>query len=609
MATLQFFQSVDTAFPAAGVALISVSDATAIYSLPGGATAEVSGTGLTSVGGALATGTITQIRVFNGAGDAYLFTGLSSDAATFHNLWLVQRQPADVVAFLLAGADGVTGSPNDDVLFSGPGSDAINGGDGFDVLSYNWTTPEPVGIAVTITAVGQGVVVAGGDSDTFVGIEAIEGTSKADTFIGAGGRTLWTGGNGADFFDGGLVPDQIDYQPEQGGNGVVVNLAAGTAIDTYGNVDTFVNIDRVRGSLGSDHITGSAIGNRLRGSAGDDTVFGGAGFDELEGNQGNDTLDGGASLNDQAVYNLPPNLQGTVSHTGFDANGHTVVRITDGAGGVTDLFDIQRTPGGWVVTARPVVAAAFGTDLVSFETEQLEFNTQTASGQIVTTLGLQTGGLLFQNSSTAWTLEGSIWSDNLDSRTFEGINARVKLTSRLSEGDDIFKGHSGVDAVSGGGGRDRLHTGAGADKVNGGAGNDVIWGSAHKDVLTGGKGKFSRDAFAFDYKVTKNNYKKHLDKITDFEVKYDSIYIDDKAFGNKAFKKIGKKASVDSPKKISKAFFTIGDKAKDKNDYLIYDKAKGVLWYDADGTGAAAAVQLTTLSKNLKLKYTDFFII
>ena len=46
-----------------------------------------------------------------------------------------------------------------------------------------------------------------------------------------------------------------------------------------------------------------------------------------------------------------------------------------------------------------------------------------------------------------------------------------------------------------------------------------------------------------------------------------------------------------------------------KNDYIVYDSKKGVLYYDADGSGKGGAVEITTLSKNLKMTNKDFFII
>ena len=64
-----------------------------------------------------------------------------------------------------------------------------------------------------------------------------------------------------------------------------------------------------------------------------------------------------------------------------------------------------------------------------------------------------------------------------------------------------------------------------------------------------------------------------------------------------------------SPGKLNKAFFKIGAKAGDGNDYVLYDRTKGILWYDADGSGKGAAVQIATLSKKLKMSALDFFVI
>ncbi|MCB8819118.1 hypothetical protein [Microvirga rosea] len=148
-----------------------------------------------------------------------------------------------------------------------------------------------------------------------------------------------------------------------------------------------------------------------------------------------------------------------------------------------------------------------------------------------------------------------------------------------SPGDDVFK------------------AGKYNDVLGGGFGNDVLWGGAGKDTLTGGKGK---DVFVFN---TKLNKKTNLDKIKDFNVKDDTIWLD-----NAIFKKLGKGSEL-KPGKLNKAFFSIGDHAKDKNDYLIYDNKKGVLFYDADGSGAGKAMEIATLSKKLKMTYKDFFVI
>ena len=93
------------------------------------------------------------------------------------------------------------------------------------------------------------------------------------------------------------------------------------------------------------------------------------------------------------------------------------------------------------------------------------------------------------------------------------------------------------------------------------------------------------------------------DTIKDFNVRDDSVYLD-----NAIFKKLGKGTEA-NPGKLKKAYFEVGNKADDRNDYLIYNKKTGVLYYDADGSGGAKQVEIAKLSKNLKLSEKDFFII
>ena len=95
----------------------------------------------------------------------------------------------------------------------------------------------------------------------------------------------------------------------------------------------------------------------------------------------------------------------------------------------------------------------------------------------------------------------------------------------------------------------------------------------------------------------------NLDAITDFSVPYDTIWLD-----NAIFRKLGS-GSLTSPRKLSSKFFTIGDKAKDANDYLIYNAKTGYLSYDADGSGAGKAIEFARLKTGLKLTYADFCVV
>jgi len=171
-------------------------------------------------------------------------------------------------------------------------------------------------------------------------------------------------------------------------------------------------------------------------------------------------------------------------------------------------------------------------------------------------------------------------------------------TLQATDGDDRIAGTSGRDKIAGLGGADLMLGFGGADVLFGGTDNDTLFGGSGKDTLFGGPGA---DTFVFDSKPSRTT---NVDTIKDFNVRNDSIYLD-----NAVFTKVGSKGSLDAPAKLNKAFFKIGDKAADKNDYLIYNKITGVLSYDADGSGAGKAVEIAKLSKNLKLNYHDFFVV
>lgn len=153
----------------------------------------------------------------------------------------------------------------------------------------------------------------------------------------------------------------------------------------------------------------------------------------------------------------------------------------------------------------------------------------------------------------------------------------------------VYYGTSRANFASGGKGNDQLFGNGGNDRLNGRGGNDY---------LVGGSGK---DSFIFDTALgsAATNRQVNFDTIADFKVKDDTIRLD-----NAVFRKLGKKTGT-----LNKEFFIIGTKAKEKDDYLVYNKKTGVLAYDPDGSGRQAAIDFVQLSKNLKLKYNDFQVI
>ena len=73
------------------------------------------------------------------------------------------------------------------------------------------------------------------------------------------------------------------------------------------------------------------------------------------------------------------------------------------------------------------------------------------------------------------------------------------------------------------------------------------------------------------------------------------------------FTKIGETGTEARPAKLKADMFWTGKAAHDSSDRIIYDKATGALYYDADGTGRSAQVKIATLTKNQKVSVSDFF--
>ncbi|MDG2570748.1 hypothetical protein P7L87_24660, partial [Vibrio parahaemolyticus] len=190
-----------------------------------------------------------------------------------------------------------------------------------------------------------------------------------------------------------------------------------------------------------------------------------------------------------------------------------------------------------------------------------------------------------------------------DYETASSVQVKVKVTDSggLSFEKTLSIGVTDVSEIGGSARNEKLRGTESAEIINGGAGNDWIWGNGGDDTINGGSGK---DIFQFTSKLgtSKTDRKVNFDTIKDFSAKDDSFWLD-----NAIFKKAGS-GSPTKPKQLSKSFFAI-DKAKDKNDYLIYSKKTGVLSYDADGSGKGAAVEFAQLKKGLALTYKDFFII
>jgi Ca2+-binding RTX toxin-like protein len=161
-----------------------------------------------------------------------------------------------------------------------------------------------------------------------------------------------------------------------------------------------------------------------------------------------------------------------------------------------------------------------------------------------------------------------------------------------STGADVLKGFGGDDVMRGGKGNDVLDGGVGNDRLIGGAGADRLIGGDGKDTLTGGPG---HDHFVFSAAL---NAATNVDRITDFSVA-DRIELDHNVFAG-----IGAPGSV-----LSGAAFHQGHHAHDASDHIIYNKATGALYYDANGNAPGGEVKFAVVADHATLTHADFLIV
>jgi Ca2+-binding RTX toxin-like protein len=129
-----------------------------------------------------------------------------------------------------------------------------------------------------------------------------------------------------------------------------------------------------------------------------------------------------------------------------------------------------------------------------------------------------------------------------------------------------------------------------ANAITGNAGANMLDGGLGRDVLTGLGGT---DSFVFDTTLGANN----VDTIADY-AKGERILLDDAIF-----------TRAGAVGQLTGAAFYAGTAAHDADDRIIYDAKTGAVFYDADGTGATAAVQFATVTGQPALHAADFWVI
>jgi Ca2+-binding RTX toxin-like protein len=175
-----------------------------------------------------------------------------------------------------------------------------------------------------------------------------------------------------------------------------------------------------------------------------------------------------------------------------------------------------------------------------------------------------------------------------------------------TEGNDYLSGAGGADVLSGGAGNDRIDGDAGADILYGGTGGDWLSGGLGNDTLYGGQDGTGIDGFAdtFVFAASAALGPSNVDRIVGFE----ASGIDKLGLSSTIFAAIlgGPTAGLDESEFRANA----GGNPVDGNDHILFDTSTGTLFYDADGSGGAAAkiAFATLVGMAGTLDFSDFVV-
>ena len=413
--------------------------------------------------------------------------------------------------------------------------------------------------------------------DAMGGDDFISGGEGNDTIYAGSGDDTLRGGAGADYLDGAtgfndFAGDTADYSDSN--VGVIVSLETGQGHNGTAEGDTLIRIENLTGSLHGDTLVGNYANNVLEGGGGNDILKGGGGADTLNGGSGIDSANYSGSYEAVSV-SLYHDVAGGGYAEGDDLNG--IENLTGSAyndwlwgdDGVNVIYgmagnDLLKGYGGadtlWGGEGNDDLNGGTGADTMIGGLGNDAYTVDNAN-DTVTESGGQ--GLDVVSTSVSWVMTAGADVETLRT-TDASATAAINLVGNSS--GNIVQGNNGNNIINGGNGNDEL---------------------------TGYDGQ---DSFQFD---TALSAAFNIDEITDFNVADDTIRLDYDIFSSDLL----------ANNSVAGSQFVIGATALDAGDRIIYNSATGAVYYDSDGTGAAAQIQFAELSPGLALTNFDFLVV
>jgi Ca2+-binding RTX toxin-like protein len=533
-------------------------------------------------------------------------------------------------------ADTMVGTAQNDLLTAYEGDDVLVGGDGDDMI---------VG--------GGGIdVLAGGE-----GQDWLFGGQDDDTLHGGAGEDWLDGGAGLDMMDGGSGLDRADYSARSSAVMVALNGTYSVNVNVGGVAeDTIRNVEGVTGGSGNDRLFGDTESNTLVGGTGNDILRGGAGANVLNGGDGTDTVDYGdqnvavhvdlknGTAGAASLFDILVGIENVVGGSANDVLlGDTLGNLLNGMGGadlmrglggndtyfrdnIGDIIDEAAIGSNGFDAVRSILAINLA-DAVHFK-GNIEAAMLTGAANVNVT-GNALGNVLIGNAGNN-VITGGGGADNMrgvagnDTYILDNVGDIVDESFAGSGGSDTvrsnlainlndavhFKGNIEVamltgaanlnvignalsNVLIGNASNNLLNGGAGGnDSLRGMDGNDQLNGGVGNDTLTGGG---NRDVFVFN---TALNNTANVDAITDFSAPADTIWLDNAVF-----------AALGATGVLAASAFHVGAVAATAAQHILYDSSNGWLRYDADGTGASAAIHFATLTTRPAITSGDFVVV
>jgi Ca2+-binding RTX toxin-like protein len=441
------------------------------------------------------------------------------------------------------------------------------------------------------------------------GNDSLVGTSVADTIQGLDGNDTLVGNAGNDTLNGGNGNDRYvvgtgDVLADSGGTDTVESSITWTLGAGFENlVLTGTTSTSGHGNALSNVITGSAGSNWLRGLEGNDTISAGAGNDVInmsngsgasygndviDGGDGVDTLDYGAAARTAVVVDL---AAGTASGGGTGGAGSATLTNVENVNG--SAFDDRITGN----SAANFLFGFDGNDNLSggagndrLEGAAGQDNLYGGDGADTLDGGASAGGQanLLDGGAGADSMVGGADGDVflvdnvgdvlLDSGGFDAVFSSVSFVAADWVEQLALSGSASINATAGNS-NNSVYGNTGANLLRGLGGNDYLDGSFGNDTLDGGSGF---DQFAFTVAPGSAD----ADTIAGFASGTDKIVLWGLGLGTN-----GNFTSGDARFNAGAGF----NAGQDASDRLVYNTSTGQLWYDADGSGSAAAQLVATL--------------